>query len=190
MKVKFKTDKFYPCYPIFIVSCYDSDGRIKLTTLSSSYTLGNTFVLGIAHIDSYLSKRMEQPCAFCVNFLSSKHLYAIEQAGMMSNNTQTKKTEKTGLTFGKSDVIEAPFIHEASLVIECEKLNNETQIVNGIKHVIAHICGYLCEDELLDANHFCYNKLDIPLLEADTRKNVYRQMTNKVTPAGIFFQKS
>jgi len=46
MKVRFKTDKFYPCYPIFIVSCYDSDGHIKLTTLSSSYTFGNTFVKG------------------------------------------------------------------------------------------------------------------------------------------------
>ncbi|MBC8626856.1 flavin reductase [Alloprevotella sp. Lung230] len=186
MKVKLKSKKFYPCYPVFIVSYYGEDGSVKLSTLSSSYSLGDTFVMGM-HAGSYLAQRIETIKGYCINFLPTAYLHAIERAGMVSNNRKADKTEGTGLTFGKSLTVNAPLINGASFVIECEPITERIVTFDGVKHVFGRIKGYLCEESLLTDNGFEYGKLDVPLFEADSRGRVYRRMTTDTEQAGSFF---
>lgn len=187
MKVHIDTKKFYPCYPVFIVSYYGKDGKPKVTTLSSSYSLANLFVMGM-HFDSYLAECIDRGENFCINFLSKRYMRSIERAGLTSNHRCATKTEDTRLTFSKSKTNNAPYINEASVIFVCRTRKDLTNNMDAFKLVVSDIQERLCGKDMLLEGKFLYEKLDIPLLEADSHGSFYRYMNEDVVRAGSFFK--
>ncbi len=77
--------------------------------------------------------------AFTVNIPSEKYMKEADYFGIISGNT-ADKFKATGLTAVKSDHVDAPYIKEFPLVIECvlketHKLGVHTQFIGEIKDV-------------------------------------------------------
>ncbi|MEG0012343.1 flavin reductase [Bacteroides neonati] len=187
MKIKLETGKFYPCYPVYVFSYYAENGKELITTMSSSFTLGNLLVLGVGKSSKFATILQRNP-DFCINFLSRTYLRQIELAGTILNRNYSDKTELVGFHFDKSKASNAPYIKEASLIWECRMKNCDQNGDVGFLTVTAEILGRLCDSNLFKNNEFQYNQLDIPLFEADSRQKVYRFMTDEARPAGLYYK--
>jgi flavin reductase (DIM6/NTAB) family NADH-FMN oxidoreductase RutF len=89
--------------------------------------------------------------AFTVNIPSEKHMKEADYFGIVSGKTEDK-FKSTGLTPVKSGLVDAPYIEEFPLVLECilketHKLGTHTQFIGEIKDVKA-------EESALNAKGF------------------------------------
>ena len=185
MKRTLETSKFYPCYPIFILAYYSEKGEPLISTMSSSYSLVNKVVLGIG-TKSYFIKNIAKNTDFTINFVDSNHLRAIETGGLMSNNIVEDKTLKSNLSFSNSDIINAPYINEASLIFECKVETTLSSAEDQFVTIFAKIVNRLCEDYLVVNNIFQYQKLDIPLFGGDAKSRGYRFMSDIYSKIGSY----
>lgn len=48
MKQRVETEKFYPAYPVFVLTYLNEIGEPQMSTGSSSYTLGDSIVIGVS----------------------------------------------------------------------------------------------------------------------------------------------
>lgn len=189
MKKSFKTSKFYPCYPIFIVAYLNSDKQPMISTFSSSYSLGNYFILGVGKNSSFC-EYIKGNSDFSVNFLDREHMKSIETAGLLSNTQSIDKTHKSGLSFTSGISINAPYINEASLIFECKAETNISNINQNYMNVIASIENRICDEDLLIDGIFQYAQLDMPLYEGDTHQRVYRFMPDESCTMGSYFKEN
>ncbi len=129
--------------PVFIVATYDKSGRpnavavawggiccsappcVAISLREATYTYGNI---------------MERK-AFTVNIPSEKHIKEADYLGIASGKNEDKFAV-TGLTPCKSDIVDAPYIEEFSLNLECRLINTvkiglHTQFIGEIKDIKA-----------------------------------------------------
>ena len=132
----------YPT-PVYVVGTYDKKGKANAMTAAwggiccssppavcvslrkATYTYGNI-----------LEKK-----AFTINIPSEKHVKQADFFGITSGR-DTDKFKKTGLTPVKSDHVDAPYIKEFPLVLECSLINTveiglHTLFIGEIKDVKA-----------------------------------------------------
>lgn len=130
----------YPT-PVFVVGSYDSEGKPNVMTAAwggiccskppcvtislrkATYTYGNI---------------MERK-AFTLNIPSAEHVKAADYFGLVSGKA-TDKFADTGLTPIKSQVVDAPYIQEFPMVVECilfrtVELGLHTQFVGEVVDV-------------------------------------------------------
>ncbi|MEJ2657242.1 MAG: flavin reductase family protein [Desulfobacterales bacterium] len=111
--------------PVWVVGTYDKDGRPNVMTAAwagiccsrppcvcvslrkATYSYGNI-----------ISRK-----AFTINIPSEVHVKETDYIGMVSGKN-TDKFEKTGLTPVKGDLVDAPYVKEFPMVLECEVLNS------------------------------------------------------------------
>lgn len=111
--------------PVFIVGTYDKAGKpnaaavawggiccseppcVSISLREATYTYGNI-----------LEKK-----AFTVNIPSEKHIKEADYFGIVSGRTENKFAS-TGLTPVKSDLVDAPYIKEFPLILECSLLHS------------------------------------------------------------------
>jgi flavin reductase (DIM6/NTAB) family NADH-FMN oxidoreductase RutF len=113
----------YPT-PVFVVGTYDKDGKPNVMTAAwggiccskppcvavslrkATYTYGNI---------------MDQQ-AFTINIPSQEHVKEADYFGLVSGKNRDKFTD-TGLTPVKSDRVNAPYVKEFPMVLECKVLH-------------------------------------------------------------------
>ena len=130
----------YPT-PVFVVGTYDKGGRPNIMTAAwggiccskppcvsvslrkATYTYGNI---------------MEQQ-AFTISIPSEDHTKLADYCGLVSGKSHDKFAD-TGLTPVKSDLVNAPYVKEFALILECKVLDTfeiglHTQFVGEIMDV-------------------------------------------------------
>ncbi|HML05501.1 MAG TPA: flavin reductase family protein [Methanobacterium sp.] len=138
----------YPT-PVFIIGTYDKDGKpnamnaawggiscsmppcVSISLREATYTHGNI-------------KNKE---AFTVNIPSQKYIKEADYFGIASGRNENK-FDVTGLTPVKSEKVDAPYIEEFPLVLEC-KLVNTTEL--GLHtHFTGEILDVKVDESFLD----------------------------------------
>lgn len=132
----------YPT-PVFLIGTYDTSGKPNVMTASwcgiccsqppcvavslrkATYTFGN----------------MVERKAFTISIPSEKLAKQADHCGLVSGRT-TDKFAETGLTPVRSDVVDAPYVRECSVVVECKlvhtfELGLHTQFVGEVMDVKA-----------------------------------------------------
>ena len=127
--------------PTWIVGTYDQDGRpnamaaawggiccsdppcIAVSLRKATYTYGN----------------IQHQKAFTINIPSTSFVKEADYAGIYSGK-QENKFESLGLTPVKSDVVNAPYVKEFGVVLECEvlkivEIGLHTQFIGEIKDI-------------------------------------------------------
>lgn len=140
-----------PPAPAWLICTYDAEGKPNMMTASwvgmacskppcvtislreATYTFGN----------------IKEHGAYTVNIPSEKLAAATAYAGVVSGR-DTDKFADTGLTAVKSDLVDAPYIRECELVIECKLIKT---VELGLHTMfIGEIIDVKADEEILGEN--------------------------------------
>jgi flavin reductase (DIM6/NTAB) family NADH-FMN oxidoreductase RutF len=114
--------------PLWIVGTYDSEGKPNVMTIAwggiccSKPQSVNISLRKTAY--SYHNIMMKK--AFTINIPSENHVKEADYFGI-ATGSKTNKFADTGLTPVKSDLVDAPYIKEFPLILEC-KMTHNTEI--------------------------------------------------------------
>ena len=130
----------YPT-PVFIVGTYDSAGKPNVMCASwAGICCSRPPCMAVSLREAtYTYGNVVAQKAFTISLPSENHVKEADYFGMVSGRDEDKFA-KTGLTPVKSDLVNAPYIEEFPLVIECKLLHTinlglHTQFVGEIMDV-------------------------------------------------------
>jgi flavin reductase (DIM6/NTAB) family NADH-FMN oxidoreductase RutF len=114
----------YPT-PVFIVGTYDKDEKPDVMAAAwGGISCSNPPCVSISlQKQRYTLKNINERGAFSINIPSEKFVSEADYFGMVSGKDEDKFL-KTGLTPVKSDLVDAPYINEFPLVLECKMINS------------------------------------------------------------------
>ncbi|RLB88418.1 MAG: flavin reductase family protein [Deltaproteobacteria bacterium] len=170
----------YPA-PVLIVATYDKDGKANAMTaawggICCSKPPCVTVSLRKA---TYSYDCIVHSKAYTLNIPSQKYLKEADYLGMATGKTEDK-FKTTGLTPIKSDLVNAPYIEEFSLILECKLLH--TFEIGLHTQFIGEIIDVKAEESVLNADGFPDIGKVQPLIYAPSC-STYHSIGNKLGDA-------
>ena len=130
----------YPM-PAFLVAAYDEEGKANIMTAAwGGICCSNPPCIAVSvRPERWTHKAIVVRKAFTVCVPSAAQAAMVDFAGMVSG-AKEDKFSATGLTAVRSKVVDAPYVDECPLVLECElqatlELGSHTQFVGRILNV-------------------------------------------------------
>jgi flavin reductase (DIM6/NTAB) family NADH-FMN oxidoreductase RutF len=158
--------------PVWLVGSYDKEGNPNVATIAwggvcSSEPAAVTISLRKSRYsyDSIMERK-----AFTVNIASESHVSAADYAGMASGR-DAAKFAVTGLTPVRSDLVDAPYVSEFPLVLECRLI--QTVEVGIHTQFIGEIVDVKADESVLDSNGFPDIKKVLPLVYSPADRIYY-----------------
>ena len=136
----------YPM-PAFLVAAYDEEGKANIMTAAwGGICCSNPPCIAVSvRPERWTHKAIVARKAFTVCVPSAAQAAMVDFAGMVSG-AREDKFSVTGLTAVRSKVVDAPYVDECPLVLECElqatlELGSHTQFVGEILNVcLLEVC--------------------------------------------------
>ena len=158
--------------PVWLVGTYDSEGKPNLATVAwggvccSDPASVTVSLRKSRHSYDAILKRQ----AFTINVPSQAFVCAADYAGMASGR-DADKFAVAGLTAVRSELVDAPYVAEFPLVIECRLL----QVVEIGVHTqfIGEIMDVKADEEVLDENGIADPAKVLPLVYSPTNRTYY-----------------
>ena len=110
--------------PVWVIGTYDREGRPNLMTAAwVGVCCSDPPCIGVSlRKATYSYAAIVERRAFTVNIPSAGHVEETDYAGMVSGR-DTDKWEFTGLTPARSELVDAPYVVELPLVLECRLIH-------------------------------------------------------------------
>ena len=166
--------------PVWLIATYDAKGKPNFMTVAwggicSSQPPCVTVSLRSA---TYSHSAIVARKAYTVNIVSSSQAAQADYAGMVSGRDRNKFAD-CQFTAGRSSIVDAPFIHEVALVLECRLMQTldvgiHTMFVGEIMDVKADET-VLFDDRTLDIARVS------PIIY-DTARRAYRGIGQEIGP--------
>ena len=132
----------YPT-PVFLVGTYDAAGKANVMTAAwAGICCSRPPCVAVSlRAATYSHGSIKERAAFTVSIPSAAQVREADYAGIYSGRDEDK-IEALGLTAVRSELVDAPYIEECSLVLECElahthELGLHTQFVGQVMDVKA-----------------------------------------------------
>jgi flavin reductase (DIM6/NTAB) family NADH-FMN oxidoreductase RutF len=143
--------------PVWCVGSYDADGKPNVMTIAwggicCSKPPAVTISLRKA---TYTYGCIKERSAYTISIPSTKYVAETDYFGMASGKT-TDKFRDTGLTPVPSDKVDAPYIGEFPLILECKVIHT---------HEIGLHTQFIGEIMDIKADEAVLNQKEIPLME-------------------------
>ncbi|MFH1593144.1 MAG: flavin reductase family protein [Candidatus Omnitrophota bacterium] len=156
--------------PVWIIGSYDKEGKPNIMAASWACVCSSKppCVTVSLRESRHTYKNILERRSFTVSVPGEKHLKEADYVGIVSG-ANGDKFKTTGLTPVKSDLVDAPYIKEFSLVAECAllkhiKLGTHTMFVGEIKDI-------KCDQEILgDMEMPDMSKLETFIFDPGTHK--------------------
>lgn len=159
MKKQIKTTEAIFPMPVLLISTFNEDGSVDVMNAAWGTMLEREYVaLNLTETHKTV-KNIKARGGFVVHIADAKHVAEADYLGIASGNDTPDKFAKTGLTFEKSKLVDAPIINEFPVAIECEFVEYQND-KTGIG-VIGKVLRTSVEE-----NCFKDGKVDIDLLDA------------------------
>ena len=141
--------------PALVVATYDKSGKANAMTAAwGGICCSNPPCIAVSLLKSrYTYENIIEQKAFTINIASESHVKSVDYFGIATGRT-TDKFSVTGLTPVKSTIVNAPYIEEYPMILECKLLHtveigSHTQFIGEILDVEADQ-SVLTEDGMLD----------------------------------------
>lgn len=164
---------------VMIIGSYDEDGTPD--AMNAAWATMRTMDEIEIHISSHqstdniLSRR-----AFTIAPATQETFIEADYVGMVSARKAADKAERSGLTFVKSEFVDAPVIDEFPVTMECQVVSVEGDANDA--HIVAKIVNTLVDDVVLDdEGRIDFGKLK-PIIYDATRR-VYRAVGEEIGQA-------
>lgn len=169
------TEAIFPM-PVLMIATYNEDGTVDVMNAAWGMMLDRDQVaLNLTETHKTV-KNIKERKAFTVSIADAKHVKEADYLGMVSGNNTPDKFEKSGLSFTKSEKVDAPIINEFPICMECEFIEYQSNEYGC--GVIGKIVNVSAEENIMtDGN------VDITKLEAiafDPYTHGYYKVTERV----------
>ena len=113
----------YPT-PVLVIGTYDKDGKANIMTAAwAGICCSAPPCVGVSlRKATYTYGNIMERKAFTVNIPSEDHVKQANYFGIVSGRDEDKLS-KAGLTPVKSELVDAPYVKEFPLILECKLLN-------------------------------------------------------------------
>jgi flavin reductase (DIM6/NTAB) family NADH-FMN oxidoreductase RutF len=137
--------------PVWCVGSYDKQGRPNVMTIAwGGICCSKPPAVAISlRKATYTYHNIMDRGAYTISVPSYKNARAADYFGMASGKRE-KKFEKAGLTPVKSDLVDAPYVGEFSMVLECRVMH--TYEIGLHTQFIGEILDVKVDEAALDAN--------------------------------------
>lgn len=179
MKKQIKTTEAIFPMPVLLISTFNEDGTVDVMNAAWGTMVDrDTVALNLTETHKTV-ENIKARGGFVVHIADAKHVREADYFGVVSSNKVSDKFEKSGMTFTKSELVDAPVINELPIAMECEFI--EYQSDDTGLGVIGKVLRTSVEDEFLkDGN------VDIDSLEAiafDPYTHGYYKVSGRVGDA-------
>ena len=113
------TEGIFPM-PVLMVATYNEDGSVNVMNAAwGTMQERGTVALNLTETHKTVINIKERK-AFTVSIADAAHVVEAGYFGVESGNKVPNKFEKSGLTASKAEFVDAPFINEFPICLECE----------------------------------------------------------------------
>ena len=179
MKKEIKNKQAIFPMPVLLIATFNENGSVDVMNAAWGTMFEMDEVLLNLSASHKTVKNIKARKGLVVHLADAKHAAEADYFGMVSANNVKDKFAKSGMTYTKSEVVDAPIINEFPVALECEfERFNEVEDEYG---VIAKVKRVSVDEELLKDG-----KVDIDKLEAlafDPFTNGYYKVGNRVADA-------
>ncbi|MDU1832650.1 MAG: flavin reductase family protein [Finegoldia magna] len=145
--------------PVLMVATFNEDDTVDVMNAAWGTMLNrDTVALNLSETHKTV-ENIKSRKGFVVHVADAKHVVEADWFGVVSANKEKDKFKKSGLTFEKSTLVDAPIINEFPVAIECEFIEYKKDN-NGIG-VIGKVIRTSVDEE-----HFDNDKVNVDSLEA------------------------
>ena len=120
MKQQIKTTEAIFPMPVLLISTFNEDGSVDVMNAAWGTMLDRDMVALNLTETHQTVQNIKARKGFVVHLADAKHVVEADWFGVVSGSKEPKKFEKSGLSFEKSELVDAPVIHELPVAIECE----------------------------------------------------------------------
>lgn len=159
MKKQIKTSEAIFPMPVLLISTFNEDGTVDVMNAAWGTMLSRDMVaLNLTETHKTV-QNIKARKGFVIHIADAKHVVEADYFGVVSGNKEKDKFKKSGMTFVKSELVDAPIINELPIAIECEFVEYQSD-ATGLG-VIGKVVRTSAEEANLKDG-----KLDIDSLEA------------------------
>ncbi len=156
MKKKIKTTEAIFPMPVLMVATYNDDGTIDVMNAAWGTMLERDQIILNLTESHKTVKNIRTRKAFTVSIANAQNVVAADYFGIVSGNDKEDKFEHSGLTYTKSENVDAPIINEFPVCMECELLENESNW-----GIVGKVVNTLADESVMNDDN-----VDVNLLEA------------------------
>ena len=120
MKKQIKTTEAIFPMPVLLISTFNENGSVNVMNAAWGTMLDRDMVaLNLTETHKTV-ENIKARKGFVVHLADAKHVVEADWFGVVSGNKNSDKFAKSGMTFVKSELVDAPIINELPVAIECE----------------------------------------------------------------------
>ena len=120
MKKQIKTTEAIFPMPVLLISTFNEDGSVDVMNAAWGTMLDRGMVaLNLTETHTTV-KNIKVRKGFVVHIADAKHVVEADWFGCVHGAKEPDKFQKTGLTYEKSDLVDAPIINELPIAMECQ----------------------------------------------------------------------
>ena len=159
MKKQIKTTEAIFPMPVLLISTFNDDGTVDVMNAAWGTMLERDMVALNLTETHRTVQNIKSRKGFVVHIADAKHVVEADWFGIVSGGKEPDKFVKSGMTFERSELVDAPIINELPIAIECEFV--EYQSDDTGLGVIGRVLRTSVEEE-----HLIDGRVDIDSLEA------------------------
>ena len=120
MKQQIKaTETIFPM-PVLLIATFNEDGSVDVMNAAWGTMLSRDMVaLNLTETHKTV-QNIKARKGFVIHIADAKHVVEADFFGVVSGNKDPEKFKKSGMTFVKSELVDAPVINELPIAMECE----------------------------------------------------------------------
>lgn len=120
MKKQIKTTEAIFPMPVLLISTFNEDGTVNVMNAAWG-TMVERDVVALNLTETHKTvQNIKAKKGFVIHIADDKHVLEADYFGVVSGNQEQDKFAKSGMTFTKSELVDAPIINELPIAMECE----------------------------------------------------------------------
>ena len=124
------TEAIFPM-PVLLISTFNEDGSVDVMNAAWG-TMVERDIVALNLTETHKTvQNIKERGGFVIHIADAKHVAEADYFGVVSGHSVSNKLEKCGMTFIKSDLVNAPVINELPIAMECEFIEYQGG-VNGL----------------------------------------------------------
>ena len=132
MKQEIKTTEAIFPMPVLMISTFNEDGSVDVMNAAWGTMLDRDKVaLNLTETHKTV-QNIKARKGFVVHIADAKHVVEADYFGVVSGNAEKDKFAKSGMTYTKSDLVDAPIINEFPIAMECEFIEYQRSLYTWI----------------------------------------------------------